>query len=186
MFDFDCFCFNSQAFHAVQENSDTFWKFERYELIKEFHSRPAPPPPFILLSHLYLLLRRFIMCCHPQGRKQLSETEEEDLMSREGFMKDKYLATQHPERSESMEHRMVQLEEQVSQSAKALQWMIYTLKAQGYQSKEEPPSMSRSTESKRDEDEIDGDPERRQYHFHAQRSLCRGAGDIFKVKGTKL
>ncbi|XP_041921280.1 transient receptor potential cation channel subfamily M member 2-like [Alosa sapidissima] len=176
----------NQAFHAVQENSDTFWKFQRYELIKEFHSRPAPPPPFILLSHLYLLLRRFIMCCHPQGRKQLSETEEEDLMSREGFMKDKYLATQRPERSESMEHRMVQLEEQVSQSAKALQWMIYTLKAQGYQSKEEPPSMSRSTESKRDEDEIDGDPERRQYHFHAQRSLCRGAGDIFKVKGTKL
>ncbi|XP_076119303.1 transient receptor potential cation channel subfamily M member 2-like [Alosa pseudoharengus] len=160
------------TFQQVQDNTDKIWKFQRYELIKEYHSRPALPPPFILLSHLFLLFRRFVMRQHPQKhkqfRKRLSKTEEEELMSWEARMKDKYVATQLQKTSESMEHRILamadrvasmsellerehdrgttakrldQLEEQVSQSAKALQWIMDTLKAQGYQSKEEPPSM---------------------------------------------
>ncbi|XP_041934390.1 transient receptor potential cation channel subfamily M member 2-like [Alosa sapidissima] len=160
------------TFQEVQDNTDKIWKFQRYDLIKEYHSRPALPPPFILLSHLLLLFRRFVMRQHPQKhkqfRKRLSKTDEEELMSWEAIMKDKYLATQLQKTSESMEHRilamadrvasmsellerehdrgttakrLVQLEEQVSQSAKALQWIMDTLKAQGYQSKEEPPTM---------------------------------------------
>ncbi|XP_041921258.1 transient receptor potential cation channel subfamily M member 2 [Alosa sapidissima] len=193
------------TFQEVQDNTDTIWKFQRYELIKEYHSRPAAPPPFILLSHIYLLLRRFIMRQRPQKHKQfrqrLSKTEEEELMSWETFMRENYVSTQRQEKSESMERRiqdtadrvgsmsevlerehdrgttakrLVQLEEQVSQSAKALQWIMDTLKAQGYQSKEEPPSMSRSTESEGDEHEIDGETEKRQYHFHARSFLYTG------------
>uniref|UniRef100_A0A3Q3IXD7 Uncharacterized protein n=1 Tax=Monopterus albus TaxID=43700 RepID=A0A3Q3IXD7_MONAL len=41
------------TFQVVQDNTDIIWKFQRYELIKEYHSRPAAPPPFIILSHLY-------------------------------------------------------------------------------------------------------------------------------------
>ncbi|XP_062390194.1 transient receptor potential cation channel subfamily M member 2-like [Sardina pilchardus] len=196
------------TFQEVQDNTDTIWKFQRYELIKEYHSRPAAPPPFILLSHFFLLLRRFVLRLRPQKHKQfrqrLSKTEEEELMSWEAFMKDNYVATQRQERSETTERRiqdtadrvgfmsellerehdrgttakrLAQLEEQVSQSAKALKWIMDTLKAQGYQSKEEAPSMSKSTESEGDEHEIDGDPEKRQYHFHARSFLYPGTNN---------
>ncbi|XP_062389510.1 transient receptor potential cation channel subfamily M member 2-like [Sardina pilchardus] len=160
------------TFQEVQDNTDKIWKFQRHDLIKEYHSRPALPPPFILLSHLFLLFRLFVIRLQPQKhkqfRKRLSKSEEEELMSWEAIMRDKYVATQRQKKSESIEHRiqdiadrvvsvsellerehhrdttaerLVQLEEQVSQSAKALQWIMEALKAQGYQSKEEPPSM---------------------------------------------
>lgn len=49
----------SYTFQVVQGNADTFWKFQRYHLIVENHERPALAPPFILLSHLNLVLKRF-------------------------------------------------------------------------------------------------------------------------------
>uniref|UniRef100_A0A8C6WVK5 Transient receptor potential cation channel, subfamily M, member 2 n=1 Tax=Neogobius melanostomus TaxID=47308 RepID=A0A8C6WVK5_9GOBI len=49
------------TFQEVQDNTDRIWKFQRYELIKEYHSRPAAPPPFILLSHLYMFLRSVLL-----------------------------------------------------------------------------------------------------------------------------
>uniref|UniRef100_A0A2I3TBJ6 Transient receptor potential cation channel subfamily M member 5 n=1 Tax=Pan troglodytes TaxID=9598 RepID=A0A2I3TBJ6_PANTR len=48
----------SYTFQVVQGNADMFWKFQRYNLIVEYHERPALAPPFILLSHLSLALRR--------------------------------------------------------------------------------------------------------------------------------
>lgn len=40
----------------VQGNTDIFWKFQRYNLIVEYHSRPALAPPFIIISHLSQIL----------------------------------------------------------------------------------------------------------------------------------
>lgn len=48
----------SYTFQVVQGNADMFWKFQRYHLIVEYQERPALAPPFILLSHLSLLLKR--------------------------------------------------------------------------------------------------------------------------------
>ncbi|XP_028726732.1 transient receptor potential cation channel subfamily M member 5 [Peromyscus leucopus] len=48
----------SYTFQVVQGNADMFWKFQRYHLIVEYHGRPALAPPFILLSHLSLVLKR--------------------------------------------------------------------------------------------------------------------------------
>uniref|UniRef100_A0A3P8XFZ6 Transient receptor potential cation channel, subfamily M, member 4a n=1 Tax=Esox lucius TaxID=8010 RepID=A0A3P8XFZ6_ESOLU len=50
----------SHTFSKVQEHSDTYWKFQRYNLILEYHSRPCLAPPFIILSHLHLLIKRHI------------------------------------------------------------------------------------------------------------------------------
>ncbi|TKS92483.1 Transient receptor potential cation channel subfamily M member 4 [Collichthys lucidus] len=50
----------SYTFSKVQERSDTYWKFQRYNLIVEYHSRPCLAPPFIILSHLNLLIKRYI------------------------------------------------------------------------------------------------------------------------------
>ncbi|XP_037331641.2 transient receptor potential cation channel subfamily M member 4a [Pungitius pungitius] len=48
----------SHTFSKVQEHSDTYWKFQRYNLIKEYHSRPCLAPPFIIISHLHLFIKR--------------------------------------------------------------------------------------------------------------------------------
>ncbi|XP_077071926.1 transient receptor potential cation channel subfamily M member 2 isoform X3 [Siphateles boraxobius] len=176
------------TFQEVQDNTDTIWKFQRYELIKEYHSRPALPPPFILLSHLILFIRGVLLCYpsqrHIHFRQKLEKTEEEELLSWEAYMKDNYLASTRQDQSQSMEHRiqdtaekvgamsellereqemvsatmakrLTKLEEQVSESAKALRWIIDALKSQGYKSKMQPPLMTGKS-SDRDDGESSG------------------------------
>ncbi|KAM9456871.1 transient receptor potential cation channel subfamily M member 4a isoform 2-T2 [Clarias gariepinus] len=50
----------SYTFSKVQEHSDVHWKFQRYDLIVEYHSRPCLAPPFIIISHLHLFIKRTI------------------------------------------------------------------------------------------------------------------------------
>uniref|UniRef100_W5K6R9 Ion transport domain-containing protein n=1 Tax=Astyanax mexicanus TaxID=7994 RepID=W5K6R9_ASTMX len=61
------------TFTEVQDNTDAIWKFQRYELIKEYHSRPSLPPPFILLSHIYLLITHVFLRRPSQKHKQFSD-----------------------------------------------------------------------------------------------------------------
>ncbi|XP_078119009.1 LOW QUALITY PROTEIN: transient receptor potential cation channel subfamily M member 2 [Sander vitreus] len=181
------------TFQEVQENTDRIWKFQRYELIKEYHSRPAAPPPFIIFSHLYLFIRNMVMCRPPiiskEFRSELPQMEEEELLSWEALMKDRYLLSTQQEQSQSMERRildtaqmhphcfvcflrvttitdrleredetssaaMVQrlarLEEQVVQSAKALQWIMDSLKSQGFAAKETQPLTLTTTDESPD------------------------------------
>ncbi|KAF6334605.1 transient receptor potential cation channel subfamily M member 5 [Rhinolophus ferrumequinum] len=63
----------SYTFQVVQGNADTFWKFQRYHLIVEYHGRPALAPPFILFSHLGLVLRRLLRKGAQQKRAHLGE-----------------------------------------------------------------------------------------------------------------
>ncbi|KAI2660922.1 Transient receptor potential cation channel subfamily M member 2 [Labeo rohita] len=163
------------TFQEVQDNTDTIWKFQRYELIKEYHSRPALPPPFILLSHLILFIRGVLLRYPPQRhkhfRQELEQTVDEELLSWEAYMKDNYLASTRQDESQSVEHRiqdtaekvgvmsellereqemvsatmakrLARLEEQVSESTKALRWIVDALKSQGCKSKMQPPLMS--------------------------------------------
>ncbi|XP_062287944.1 transient receptor potential cation channel subfamily M member 2 isoform X1 [Scomber scombrus] len=168
------------TFQEVQDNTDRIWKFQRYELIKEYHSRPAAPPPFIIFSHLYLLIRNTVLCKPPIKSKEfkdvLPQIEEEELLSWEALMKDRYLLSTQQEQSQSMERRILdtaqkvttmtdmlereeetssaammkrlaRLEEQVSQSAKILQWIMDSLKSQGFAAKESQPTTSTTTDS---------------------------------------
>ncbi|XP_022096930.1 transient receptor potential cation channel subfamily M member 2-like isoform X2 [Acanthaster planci] len=48
------------TFTTVQDNTDTYWKFQRFELVKEYHRRPVLAPPFIVFAHVYLLVRAFL------------------------------------------------------------------------------------------------------------------------------
>ncbi|XP_060795385.1 transient receptor potential cation channel subfamily M member 4-like isoform X2 [Neoarius graeffei] len=50
----------SYTFTKVQDRSDTHWKFQRYNVIVGYHSRPCLAPPFIIISHLHLLIKRNI------------------------------------------------------------------------------------------------------------------------------
>lgn len=64
----------SYTFQEVQDNTDTIWKFQRYELIKEYHSRPALPPPFILISHVIIFIKGVLMRTPKQKHKHFSES----------------------------------------------------------------------------------------------------------------
>ena len=64
---------HSYTFQVVQGNADMFWKFQRYHLIAEYHERPALAPPFNLLSHLSLALKRLFQKGAEQRRARLGE-----------------------------------------------------------------------------------------------------------------
>ncbi|XP_023136566.3 transient receptor potential cation channel subfamily M member 2 isoform X1 [Amphiprion ocellaris] len=167
------------TFQEVQDNTDRIWKFQRYELIKEYHSRPAAPPPFIIFSHLYLFIRSVVLRRPPivykEFKNELPPIEEEELLSWEALMKDRYLLSAQQEQSQTVERRILdtaqkvtiisdrqereeetssaamvkrlaRLEEQVFQSTKALQWIMDSLKSQGFGAKETPSLTSNATD----------------------------------------
>ncbi|KAG7227818.1 hypothetical protein INR49_013612 [Caranx melampygus] len=51
---------NVTLIEDVQANSDIYWKFQRYNLVVQYHSRPSLAPPFIILSHINLFIKRVI------------------------------------------------------------------------------------------------------------------------------
>ncbi|KAL7867962.1 hypothetical protein SRHO_G00093460 [Serrasalmus rhombeus] len=65
----------NNTFFEVKSISNQVWKFQRYQLIMTFHDRPVLPPPLIILSHLYIFLRR--VCCRC-GKKKEGELDEKD------------------------------------------------------------------------------------------------------------
>lgn len=75
-------CPHSYTFQVVQGNADMFWKFQRYHLIVEYHERPALAPPFILLSHLSLVLKRVFQKEAKQKRARLGEATGLDMAAR--------------------------------------------------------------------------------------------------------
>lgn len=50
------FCF-SCTFLRNNANSKEIWMFQRYGLILQYEMRPILPPPFIIITHIYLALK---------------------------------------------------------------------------------------------------------------------------------
>ena len=68
--------FLSYTFERVQEDSDKVWKFQRYELIAEYHGRPLFFPPLIFISHILLFVRwiwQLCRCCNPPSGSSMSK-----------------------------------------------------------------------------------------------------------------
>ncbi|XP_066542040.1 transient receptor potential cation channel subfamily M member 2-like [Hoplias malabaricus] len=199
------------TFTEVQDNTDIIWKFQRNELIREYYSRPALPPPFILLSHMYIFVTHVLLQRpsqkHNEFRQNLTPLEAEELLSWESLMRDNYLASQKQDRRQSVEHhihdtaekvgtmselleeehemgsvsmvkRLAQLEEQVSQSTKALRWIVEGLKSQGYKSQQEMPLMGcalKGTESDPKAPEEQEPEEEKTHHFFARQHHYPGS-----------
>ncbi|XP_038079151.1 transient receptor potential cation channel subfamily M member 2-like isoform X2 [Patiria miniata] len=90
----------SYTFSAVQENTDVFWRFQRYDLIKEYFNRPALVPPFIIIAHISFLVRflikKFCGRClrfHTGKLKQrLSKSRAKQLVLWEAMHSNQYIA----------------------------------------------------------------------------------------------
>uniref|UniRef100_A0A4W2DLS8 Uncharacterized protein n=1 Tax=Bos indicus x Bos taurus TaxID=30522 RepID=A0A4W2DLS8_BOBOX len=97
----------SYTFQVVQGNADAFWKFQRFHLIVEYHERPALAPPFILLSHLSLVLKRLLQRGTPQKRarleRDLPEPLDQKVVTWEAVQKENFLSELEKRRRESQE-----------------------------------------------------------------------------------
>ncbi|KAM9424664.1 transient receptor potential cation channel subfamily M member 4-like [Pholidichthys leucotaenia] len=146
----------SYTFSKVQENSDIYWKFQRYNLIVQYHSRPSLAPPFIILSHINLLIKRHIRKV-PSFKAQHFVLELKDkaanrLMTWETIQKEDFHTAQHKiqkssdseklkrmsvkvdsvlnhltENTNDFDHRLRALENEMENCVKALQWIMDTL-----------------------------------------------------------
>ncbi|XP_051572707.1 transient receptor potential cation channel subfamily M member 4-like isoform X2 [Myxocyprinus asiaticus] len=100
----------SYTFSKVQEHSDVYWKFQRYNLIVEYHSRPCLAPPFIIISHLHIFFKRVIRRV-PSVKIQhfmlnLKGKEAHSLNTWESTMKENLLSTQAKKQRESDTERL--------------------------------------------------------------------------------
>uniref|UniRef100_A0A3B4GCR6 Transient receptor potential cation channel subfamily M member 5-like n=1 Tax=Pundamilia nyererei TaxID=303518 RepID=A0A3B4GCR6_9CICH len=161
----------SYTFSKVQEHSDIYWKFQRYNLIVEYHSRPALAPPFIILSHINLFIKRvirkvpsvkihhFVLDLEAKAANRLSTWEtiqKEDFLTAQNKIQKssdserlKRMSAKvdgvlkHLSESRDFEHRLRSLENQMDYCSSALSWVVDTL-AQGSTFKPpRPPPASR-------------------------------------------
>ncbi|KAM6904750.1 transient receptor potential cation channel subfamily M member 4a [Xenentodon cancila] len=100
----------SYTFSKVQEHSDTYWKFQRYNLIVEYHSRPCLAPPFIIISHLNLFIKRYIRHI-PSVKSQhfaleLRGRKANHLNTWEAIQKENLLSAQNKRQRESDTERL--------------------------------------------------------------------------------
>ncbi|KAI7813826.1 transient receptor potential cation channel subfamily M member 1a isoform X2 [Triplophysa rosa] len=65
----------NNTFFEVKSISNQVWKFQRYQLIMTFHDRPVLPPPLIIFSHIYIVLKR--LCCRCRKKRE-GEIDERD------------------------------------------------------------------------------------------------------------
>ncbi|XP_006893434.1 PREDICTED: transient receptor potential cation channel subfamily M member 5 [Elephantulus edwardii] len=95
----------SYTFQVVQGNADMFWKSQRYSLIVEYHERPSLAPPFIIFSHLSLLLKRvFHKGAELPGRrleKDLPDPLDQKIVTWETVQKENFLSSLEKRRKES-------------------------------------------------------------------------------------
>uniref|UniRef100_A0A8C6W0N3 Transient receptor potential cation channel, subfamily M, member 5 n=1 Tax=Nothobranchius furzeri TaxID=105023 RepID=A0A8C6W0N3_NOTFU len=99
----------SYTFQVVQGNTDIFWKFQRYNLIVEYYSRPALAPPFIIISHLSQVFLSLVK--RPEPKQEYLERElpsglDQRLITWETVQKENYLAKLERQHWESSEERL--------------------------------------------------------------------------------
>lgn len=64
--------FLSNVYYDLKSISNKLWKYNRYRYIMTYHEKPWLPPPFILLSHIGLLINRIF---RHQPRNELDQEE---------------------------------------------------------------------------------------------------------------
>ncbi|NWW68364.1 TRPM6 protein, partial [Ifrita kowaldi] len=64
--------FFNNVYFDLKSISNKLWKYNRYRYIMTYHEKPWLPPPFILLSHIALLINRIF---HHQPPNELDQEE---------------------------------------------------------------------------------------------------------------
>ena len=64
-------CVPSATFIKYNAYSREIWMFQRYQMIIEYEMRPILPPPLIIITHLYLMLKCICNLC--KGKRDYFE-----------------------------------------------------------------------------------------------------------------
>ncbi|MEQ2273999.1 hypothetical protein XENORESO_012281, partial [Xenotaenia resolanae] len=100
----------SNTFTEVQANSEFYWKFQRYSLIVQYHFRPSLAPPFIILSHINLFIKRKIRKVPSVKIQhfvlQLGRKDANRLMTWESIQKEDFLTAQNKIQKSSDSERL--------------------------------------------------------------------------------
>ncbi|CAH2318941.1 transient receptor potential cation channel subfamily M member 4 [Pelobates cultripes] len=159
----------SYTFSKVQGNSDIYWKFQRYNLIVEYHNRPALAPPFIIISHIHTFIKRKIRKVASQKIRhfmlELKEPLDSRMLTWEAVQKENYLVNLAKQKRDSdterlrrtsqkvdialknlneiKEHdrRLKSLENEVEYCAKALSWIVDALSESQMVKTAKPPPV---------------------------------------------
>ncbi|XP_070535546.1 transient receptor potential cation channel subfamily M member 2-like [Ptychodera flava] len=99
----------SYTFAAVQDNTDIFWKYQRYGLIVEYKGRPALCPPLIILSHAWLLIHGVCMklrgskhiCTSVPLRLNLTNEEQKNIGLFELINTERYMESKESEKADN-------------------------------------------------------------------------------------
>ncbi|XP_069461761.1 transient receptor potential cation channel subfamily M member 4 isoform X2 [Ambystoma mexicanum] len=114
----------SYTFSKVQGNSDIYWKFQRYNLIVEYHNRPAMAPPFIILSHIHTFIKRKIRKVESMKIKHfmlsLSEAQDSRMLTWETIQKENYLLNLAKLKRDSDTERLRRTSQKVDNALKQL------------------------------------------------------------------
>uniref|UniRef100_A0A3P9JBU9 Histidine rich calcium binding protein n=1 Tax=Oryzias latipes TaxID=8090 RepID=A0A3P9JBU9_ORYLA len=166
----------SHTFSEVQANSDIYWKFQRYNLIVTYHFRPSLAPPFIIISHINLFIKRvirrmpsikvrhFVLELKGKAANRLTTWEtiqkEDFLTARSQIKKDsdserfKLISAKmdgiqkNVAETKDYEHRLRSLENDMEYCSKALSWIVDTLaQSNTFKHPRPPPSFRDSTSS---------------------------------------
>uniref|UniRef100_A0ABM5FSE4 non-specific serine/threonine protein kinase n=1 Tax=Pogona vitticeps TaxID=103695 RepID=A0ABM5FSE4_9SAUR len=65
--------FFNNVYFDMKSISDKLWKYNRYRYIMTYHEKPWLPPPFIVLSHIGILVNHL---CHRRLPNELDQEEE--------------------------------------------------------------------------------------------------------------
>uniref|UniRef100_A0A8D0GLF8 Transient receptor potential cation channel subfamily M member 4 n=1 Tax=Sphenodon punctatus TaxID=8508 RepID=A0A8D0GLF8_SPHPU len=114
----------SYTFSKVQGNSDIYWKSQRYSLILEYHSRPTLAPPFIVFSHLHLIVKRYVRKVQSAKGQHflldLSEVQDGRLLTWESVQKETFLVAQARQNRERDTERLRRTSQKVDMALKQL------------------------------------------------------------------
>uniref|UniRef100_A0A3B3CIW5 Uncharacterized protein n=1 Tax=Oryzias melastigma TaxID=30732 RepID=A0A3B3CIW5_ORYME len=160
----------SHTFSEVQANSDIYWKFQRYNLIVTYHFRPSLAPPFIIISHINLFIKRvirkvpsikvrhFVLQLKGKAANKLTTWE---TIQKEDFLTAKGKTQKHSDserfrqisakidgiqknvaETKDLEHRLRSLENDMEYCSKALSWIVETLaQSSTFKHPRPPPSF---------------------------------------------
>ncbi|XP_072166948.1 transient receptor potential cation channel subfamily M member 5-like [Diadema setosum] len=113
----------SYTFSTVQDNTDAFWKFHRYRLIKEYIDKPFLVPPFIIAAHIYRLIRYLSSRrCGEDNEKLLDEeptVELQSLIGWESLQLESYVAKQRQKDGTNVGEQVQRLNKRIEEMERA-------------------------------------------------------------------
>lgn len=146
------------TFEKVQDASDKVWKFQRYELILEYHDRPSLIPPFVIFSHLKMtitwIFQRLRCCgCIPSKgssmKFKLLSDENEQLRMWEYSSAEAYLNSSRLLTSETLDERVKYIQLRVDNVTENLSSFLSSHLSYDFNSRPDSPrSVRRPTQTR--------------------------------------